>query len=71
MQIVKIAKGTAGPDVACLNSYERKMCQQTFVLETSHTTSLQAKQPLLKSLKYKQTNNNFHLTMSTQASTSA
>ena len=71
MQIVTIAKGTADPDVACLNSYERKMYPQTFVLESSHATSLQAKQFLRESLKQKQTNSNFLLKMSTQASTSA
>ena len=59
MQIVTIAKGTADPDVAFLDSYERKMCPQTFVLESSHTTSLQAKQFLRESLKHKQTNNKF------------
>ena len=59
MQIVTVAKGTADPDFACLNSHERKMCPQTFVLETSHATSLQAKQPLRESLKDKQTNSNF------------
>ena len=47
MQIVTIAKGTADPDIACLNSYDKKICPQTFVLETSHATSLQAKQPLI------------------------
>ena len=71
MQIVTIAKGTADPDIACLNSYDKKICPQTFVLETSHATSLQAKQFLRESLKQKQTNHNFLLTMSRQASTFA
>ena len=59
MPIAMIAKGTADPEITFLNSYERKMCPQTFVLETSHATSLQAKQFLRESLKHKQTNNKF------------
>ena len=71
MQIVTIAKGTTDPEITFLNSYEREMCPQTFVLESSHATSLQAKQFLRESLKQKQTNHNFLLTMSRQASTFA